>query len=243
MNHIDPYELFEEAQNAFETKNYRLAEKLLQQLVLTGHSSLEVFHMLATLYHDQGRLKQALKLFKKVLQLDPTHTEAGLAASMILNDLGQYEEGARVFKRTEAQLKKTAGQPSKVLQKELFLKHLELGQLYEQAEDDSEALTQYLKALPLSPDSQSRAETGLAIAEGYVRLKKEHKAIQQLRFILQEVPDFVPARQRVAELLHQQGKQLVALAQWETILSTEPNHPGALHELKSAQQSGANVFL
>ena len=57
--------------------------------------------MLATIYYDKGQFSKAIKTFKRALEIDPTYTDASVGLSIILNDLGRYEEGKEVFQKAQ----------------------------------------------------------------------------------------------------------------------------------------------
>jgi tetratricopeptide (TPR) repeat protein len=57
----------------------------------------EVFQMLGTIYYDQGKFNKAIKTFQRALEIDPSYTDASVGLSIILNDIGRYDEGKKVF--------------------------------------------------------------------------------------------------------------------------------------------------
>ena len=85
------------ARDYFRENKYNLAEPILNQLILKHAMSPEVFHMLGTIYYDQGKFNKAIRAFRRALELEPTFTDASVGLSIILNDLGKYEEGRKVF--------------------------------------------------------------------------------------------------------------------------------------------------
>ena len=85
------------AREYFIANEYSLAEPLLNQCVLKNIKSPEVFHMLGTIYYDQGKFKKAIRSFKRALDIDPAFTDSSIGLSIIYNDLGQYEAGQQVF--------------------------------------------------------------------------------------------------------------------------------------------------
>lgn len=86
-------DLLEEARRSFIDGNYKVAEPILQQLIFKNTKNPEVYQMLATIFYDQGKFTKAIQTFKRALEIDPTYTDASVGLSIILNDLGKYEEG------------------------------------------------------------------------------------------------------------------------------------------------------
>src|SRR4051812_25935432 len=97
-------ELIETAREYFIAGDYKRAEPLLQQGLLQNNRSPELFQMLATIYYDQGKFSKAIKTFKRALEIDPTYTDASVGLSIILNDLGKYDEGRKVFEEAQQAL-------------------------------------------------------------------------------------------------------------------------------------------
>ena len=52
------------AREYFRENKYSLAEPLLNQLILKNAKSPEVFHMLGTIYYDQGKFNKAIRAFQ-----------------------------------------------------------------------------------------------------------------------------------------------------------------------------------
>src|ERR1051325_6937214 len=94
------------ARDYFKENRYALAEPLLNQLILKNAKSPEVFQMLGTIYYDQGKFNKAIRAFKRALELEPTYTDASVGLSIILNDIGKYEEGRKVFEDARELLNK-----------------------------------------------------------------------------------------------------------------------------------------
>ncbi len=70
--------------------------------------------MLASIAFDRGQLKRAIQLFKQSLEIDPEFTDSSVGLSIILNDLGRYDEAIVNFnkyiskKRVNPKLKEKA---------------------------------------------------------------------------------------------------------------------------------------
>src|SRR5688572_16695949 len=123
-------EMFEEAKREFIQGNYLVAEPILNQLILRNTRNPEVFQMLATIYYDKGQFNKAIKTFRRALEIDPTYTDASVGLSIILNDLGRYDEGKQVFEEAKALLDKRKGQVDPWLEEKLASKHEEIADLY-----------------------------------------------------------------------------------------------------------------
>jgi tetratricopeptide (TPR) repeat protein len=224
-----------EAKQSFISGNYKIAEPILQQMILQGTRNPEVFQMLATIFYDKGQFNKAIKTFRRALEIDPTYTDASVGLSIILNDLGRYDEGKEVFETAQKVLNKRKGQSDPFVEEKLASKHEELADIYFQYQRYSEALEQLLKAQKLS---NRRAEISLRVAECFSKIGDIPKAVSTLQNLLREYPQFNQARLKLG-MIHYNNQNLAeAVQQWENILLREPRHPEATKLLKMAQTVG-----
>lgn len=239
MGRTEIKELLDTAREHFREGNYRIAESLLQQLLLVDGKNPEVFHMMATIYYDQGKFNKAVKTFKRALEIDPTYTDASVGLSIILNDLGKYEEGKKVFIEAQEALAKKSTEADPYIQEKLSTKHDELGEMYFQYKRYDEALEQYFKALSLST---RKAELKMKIIECFIRKEDDSRALKELKVLVQEYPQFIPARLKLGLMHYNQKKIVEAVEQWETVLLRDPEHPVALKYLQMAQETGSTLL-
>jgi tetratricopeptide (TPR) repeat protein len=227
--------MLSETREYFIDGNYKMAEPILQQMLLQNTRNPEVYQMLATIYYDKGQFSKAIKTFKRALEIDPTYTDASVGLSIILNDLGKYDEGKQVFLEAQTQLDKKAGKNDPFVDEKLSSKHEELADLYFQYKRFNEALEQLLRAQKLST---RKAEITMRIAEVYVQLGQNDRAVKDLRSLIREYPHFVPARLKLGVIYYNSNNVAEATEQWENVLMRDPQHPEALRFLKMAQAAG-----
>ncbi len=235
-------ELLETTREHFREGNFRVAESLLQQRLMSDGKNPEVFHMLGTIYYDQGKFNKAIKTFKRALEIDPTFTDASVGLSIILNDLGRYEEGKKVFMDAQAALDRKSSTVDSYAQEKLALKHDELGELYFQYKRYDEALEQYQRALSMS---NRKSELRMKVVECYLRRNTgddQAEAMRELKGLTNEYPTFVPARLKLGLLYYNSRQVVAAIEQWETVLLRDPEHPVALKYLQMAQQTGSTLL-
>jgi tetratricopeptide (TPR) repeat protein len=228
-------DMLSETREYFIDGNYKMAEPILQQMLLQNTRNPEVYQMLATIYYDKGQFSKAIKTFKRALEIDPTYTDASVGLSIILNDLGKYDEGKQVFIDAQTQLDKKAGKNDPFVDEKLSSKHEELADLYFQYKRFNEALEQLLRAQKLST---RKAEITMRIAEVYVQLGQNDRAVKDLRSLIREYPHFVPARLKLGVIYYNSNNVAEATEQWENVLMRDPQHPEALRFLKMAQAAG-----
>jgi tetratricopeptide (TPR) repeat protein len=228
-------DMLNEARSSFIEGNYKVAEPILQQMVLQNTRNPEVFQMLATIAYDKGQFNKAIKTFKRALEIDPTYTDASVGLSIILNDLGRYEEGRQIFDEAKQLLDRRKGEADPSVDEKIATKHEELADLYLQYNRTSEALDQLLKAQKLS---SRKAELTLRLAECFIKLGEFDRAMKDLKNLLKDFPHFTAARLKLGLVMYNRGLIAEATEQWENILIRDPENPEALKYLKLAQAAG-----
>lgn len=232
-------EMLDEARQNFVNGNYKIAEPLLNQMVLQNTRNPEVFQMMATICYDKGQFNKAIKTFKRALEIDPTYTDASVGLSIILNDLGRYDEGRKVFDEAQSLLDKRRGQSDPYIEEKLASKHEELADLYFQYKRFTESLDQLFKAQKLSA---RKAEITMRITECYVKMGDPERAIKDLKGLIREYPQFLPARMKLGIIYYNLNNLAEATEQWEALLAREPGHAEAKKYLRMAQAAGITTL-
>ncbi|MCC6137164.1 MAG: tetratricopeptide repeat protein [Bdellovibrionaceae bacterium] len=176
--------LLRTAKEHFNKGHYKLAEPLLLQLESEALQSPDLYYMLATIFFDRGQLKKAIALFRKSLEVDPAFTDSSVGLSIILNDLGRYDEAKQIFENAYATMKaKQNSGVDKNLNEKLATKHAELGQLYMLHEMYSQASEEYTKAARLSP---STPDYKIRLGECHLKMKDADSAIVEFEDALKD---------------------------------------------------------
>jgi len=233
-------QLLDEAREAFIDGNYKQAEPLLEQPTLQKSMNPEVFQMLATIYYNRGQFNKAIKTFKKALEVDPTYSDAAVGLSIILNDIGKYDDAKKVFVEAQALLdQKKQIKPTVNIEEKFATKHIELGDLYLQHKRFDAAVEQYDRAQKLT---QKKSDVSMLIAECYVQAGQKEKAIKELKTTLQINMKLVSPRLKLGLILYNSNMIAEAVDQWENILRIEPKNDEALRYLKMAQATGITTL-
>lgn len=232
-------QLIDEARSAFIEGDYATAEPLLNQPSLINSKNPEVLQMLATIYYDQGKFNKAISTFKKALEIDPGYTDAAVGLSIILNDIGRYDDAKKIFEEAKEQLdlKKQAATPD--INEKFAAKHAELADLYLQYKRFDEAADQYLRAAALST---KKADFTIRLAECYVQAGQKDKAIKELKALLNVDPRLAAPRLKLGLILYNSHHIAEAVDQWENILRYDAKNQEALRYLKMAQAAGVTTL-
>lgn len=234
MTSVSADEMLAEARQAFRNGDDLTAEPILQQLLLRGRNP-EVHQMLATISYNRGKFNKAIQHFKRALEIDPTYTDASVGLSIILNDLGRYDEGKQIFTEARSRLDAGKGKVDPWMDEKIASKHEEIAELYSQSRRHTEALDQLLKALKLS---SRKAEISLRIAEAHLAMGQVERAVRDLKTLVREFPQLVAARLKLGQTLYQSGNVADAVEQWESVLMRDPRNAEATKCLRMAQATG-----
>jgi tetratricopeptide (TPR) repeat protein len=214
-----------QAQNFYTHKKYSEAQKILQDVIESDENNPQGYFILANILHAKGELGKAIKAFSKVIELDPSNTDASISLSIIYNDIGKYELAKTAFENANKNLKQSEnGTQDQHINKKFSFKHLELAELYASYNRNEEAIFEYNKASDLDPDN---LEIRIKIAKAYSKKGYKAKAFEELKRLKNEHPNYVPARMAIALLHFGQGNVLEAQAEWQTILTKDPAHQEA----------------
>ena len=183
-----------------------------------------LFFLLANVFHINGEIGKAIKAFSKVLSLNPEHTDAAISLSVLYNDIGQYEDARKVFEMANDRVKgkgKTANgiTEDKHINKKFASKHYEIADLYLSYNRYDEALFEYNKVIALDPEN---LEAKIKIAKVYAKKGFIAKAIEELRVLKNEEPNYAPARIALGVIHYGNGNVLEAQTEWEKVLLKDP---------------------
>ncbi len=226
MENVKLSDLLKKAKEAFQKNDLKTAGLFLNEIIEQNPNATEAFFYLANVFHVRGELGKAIKAFSRVLELDPNHTDAAISLSVIYNDIGKYEEAKAIFDKANNQVKNTQqqGVSDPHLNKKFSLKHYELAEMYVSYGRCDEALFEYNKAASLDLDN---LEIRIKIAKTYTKKGFTSKAFEELKRLKNEQPGYMPARIAIGLLYYGNGNIIEAQAEWQNVLSREPNHPEA----------------
>ncbi len=217
-------ELLRLAKEDISRNSLSSAERTLEQAILMNNQVADAFHLLGYVYSKRGKFKKAILAFQKALGLDPFHTEAAIALSSLLNDVGKYKEGAQVFNKTKRRLERVLPGHDPRINENLARKHHELGLLYLRFERFQEAQHEFAKALNLEPENVSNA---VQMAKCMSKQGNKLGAITFLKKTIETYPKCVEAKIQLGVLHHAQQHLRDAYREWQEALSLDPENKAA----------------
>jgi tetratricopeptide (TPR) repeat protein len=224
-------------QDHLNRKDFPRAEKLIREKLARDPNSADGYYLMGVLSYFQGNVGPTIASLRKALEIDPRHTDAAICLSVLLNDLGKYDDAKKVFEQAnQSVVHRKEGVVSGVDQK-FAVKHLELGDLYFRYRRYDESIEEYSKAALLNP---SHFETRIRRAKAYARKGFVSRALQDLQALKHEHPEFVTARIHLGLLHYSQGNLIDAELEWEDALRLQPGQPEAEAYLNMIRRSRAN---
>ncbi len=233
----------ERGRELFAQNEYEKAARYLLPLVRQKHPFADVYGMLGVIYHQRGRLRDAVGMWEQALQINPGYTEAALNLAVALNELGRYEEAKLVHARMKAARKAYGSGPvggDAFVKGKIANMHADVGRAYEEVGAPEEAVVEYQRALALCPEFVD-IRTRLAIC--FRAAGHSAAAERELRALKKEHPRSLGPRLQLGMTCFQEGRTEDAEREWREVLELEPGNKFARLYLnflaKSAQKTAA----
>jgi len=229
MEQLRELELINKGKECFDRGDYQNAQLIFNELIESSPNSTSGHFYLANIFHIKGEISKAIKAFKKVLELDPTHTDSAISLSILYNDIGKYEEAKIVFEKANDKIKrKKNGSLGQIddphINKKFAFKHYELAEMYTLYNRYEEALFEYNKAIGLDPDN---LEARIKVAKIYAKKGFISKAFEELKKLKNEYPAHLATRVALGLLYYGNGNVIEAQGEWQRVLAKDPNNSEA----------------
>ena len=225
---VDQRSQFENAQQLYKSKKFRHALLEFEDYCMLHPKSDKGHFYIGLIHHELGNLAKAIDSFKKVLKLNPDHTEASISLSVIYNDIGNYSEAGRIFQETSNKVKKNQqdldGIQDPHINQKIATKHYQLSKLYEQYNRFHEALFEIEKAIKLD---QKLLIYQIAKAKLYIQLNLHGKAKELFMQLKSDHPTNVDIKIAFGELCYSQGHIVEAINEWNCALELNPKNTQA----------------
>lgn len=205
---------------AFEEKDFFRAEKMLREALGGGANYPDIHYILGLIYHQWGKLHQAIEYLEKSVELNPKYTEALLSLSIALNDMGRYEEAKAVYQRASASIS-PPGETSRgsLFRGKIANLHAELGGLYVALGQNEDAIREYRQALAVAPDYP---DLRIRLAAALREAGRVEEGLAEVERILDNRPGEVRALIQQGILLYLLGRRAEARRAWEEALFRDP---------------------
>lgn len=174
---------------------------------------------------DQRRrfFEDAIGTFHRALELDPERGDTHLHLGLCWYELERFDQSVKCYRTA---LEHDSKDPDI---------HYNLGNVcYEKGVQDpsyfQEALDHYKKASKLDPEDLKSQNN---IADCYLRLDELKKARRQIKKVLDENPDYLPAHCTLGEIYSREGNPEAAVGEFEMVLALDSKEGSILHKYAS----------
>lgn len=140
MSFISDKDRLKKAEEYFNEGELDKAEPLLISLAKSTPYLAAPYYMLGTIYYEKGLFKRSIACYKKALELDPKLTDSAIGLSVVLNDLGRYEEAREVFLKAQSLIKQEKKLVGSKVSERIAELHLELSRLYQDNQSPDKAM-------------------------------------------------------------------------------------------------------
>ena len=220
-------------QELLNQKDYRRAQTMIQEELTRDPQSADAHYFQGVLHYFQGSVGPTIQHLRKALEIDPRHTDSAICLSVLMNDIGKYEEAKKVFEQANQSVVHRREGTISAIDLKFAVKHLEIADLYFRYRRYEEAIEEYSKAVLLNPQ---HLDIRIRRAKAYARKGFVTRAMQDLQALKHERPDFVPAALQLGLLHYSQGNVLDAELEWEGVLQSHPAHREATAYLEMARE-------
>lgn len=226
-------------------RDFSEAESMIKTWLEMDPENPEPIYLRGVSEYLQGKVGPAIESLKKVLAIDPKHTDAAVCLSVLYNDLGKYDEAKNTFQlanQSVAQRKDMSQRPgtlSSTIDQKFSIKHLELADMYFRYRRYDEAIEEYTRAIMLDPRSN---EAKIRRAKAYARKGFISRAHQDLLALKNEEPDYIAVRIQLGLLYFSQKNLVDAELEWEEVLQLEPKNVEAKAYLEMCKKTRLHEF-
>ena len=174
-------------------------------------------------YYDQGealykqkKYEEALDLYLKAVQVDPSMADAFYRIGWIYNDRGDYNSALDPLKKAAA------------LQPNDSASYSELGYAYKNLSNLDEALKAFRQAVRLKPD-----KPGVHYEMGWIYNDQSRysEAVNSLKLAISYRADYAEAHNELGYALHQLGRYSEAVQEYQTAIAQRKDYASAVYNL------------
>lgn len=203
----------------FDERKYDAALQYLEKVAAEKNQFADVYNMLGFIYYSNSRFEDAIRAFRKAIEINPAYTEASLNLSVVYNELGQFERSSEVYAQAKEGRKDAKSYLDPYVRGKLANMHSGLGEIYKDLGFYQEAADEFRKALILCPEFVDiRTSLGVVCRD----MRDFQGALKELEESLRENPDYTHARIQLGLTHYTMGQHEKAKTEWLKVLRANP---------------------
>jgi tetratricopeptide (TPR) repeat protein len=228
-------DLINVGKKAFKNREFESAAQCFRAIVDEGNQFPDLLNLLGVIYHHQGEFNHSIESFKNALVVNPDYVEARLNLAILYNDLGDYKDARKLYKKLGTKAANTTGPAiDPILQGSLANQHASMGDAYRRLAWYQDAIAEYKMSLKLAPHyADVRTKYAIALREN----GKASEATRELKKVLRQKANYLEARIQLGLTFFMQGKKKEAIKEWKAVLKRDSGHPKA-HMFLSIEENG-----
>ena len=173
----------------------------------------------AVKYHQSGQLKEAEEIYKKILVINPRHSDSLHLLGLIAQQIGKLDMALNLINKA---IQNNPGSP---------LYYCNLGNVLLEQRRFEDAISSYKNALRLNPDDANVLyNMGNAFRADY----KLNEAISCYKKTIQLRPDHVSAYYNIGISFQDLGRLDEAISCYQKVLELKPDYVGACNNMGNA---------
>lgn len=203
---------------------YAEAEAPLRRVLDKHDGFADVHNMLGVIAYQSGDPETAATAFGHALKLNPAYNEAALNYSVVLNELGRYDEAREAYAGVKAE---RAAQPSGADELDGFIRgkianlHAKVAEAYVACGIYAPAIEELRTALDLCPNfADLRVKLAVALRDAGLR----EEALEELEGVRDDKPKYVDGRVQLGLTYWSLDRKPDARGEWETVLELDPKN-------------------
>lgn len=218
----------------YQKHEFDKAQELLSEVAERHPGFADVANMLGVMAHERGDYGLAEKHFEHAIDVNPNYSEAQLNLAVTYNDQGKYEAARGIYQQIRATRQKSQDRVDPFVKGKIANLHADVSLAYEEAGLINEAIRELEHAVALCPhfaDLRTRLGTMCRDAGNLTRAREQFEAACLAN------PHYVHARIMLGVTLLSLNEVDAAIAQWRTVLETDPTNKSARMYLRVAESA------
>ncbi|MBL7715966.1 MAG: tetratricopeptide repeat protein [Bdellovibrionales bacterium] len=221
-------------QDLLSTRHYQAADQWIRDQLQKNPKNAGTHYWAGVSAYFQNKIPEAVSHLRSALDLDPKHTDAAICLSVLMNDIGNYDEAKKIFDQANQSVLRKSFDKDVEIDRKFAIKHLEVADLYFRYRRYDAAIEEYTKAIHLDPTA---LEIRIRRAKAFAKKGFLTRAIQELQILRKEQPSYLQASLQLGLLYYSQQNLIDAISVWESVLAIQPGQREATAYLEMAQRS------